>query len=90
MNDIFYFISNTKIANYGDDNTTYSIAETIPNLLATLENETTVLLEWFKSNEMKSNEGKCHLLVINHQNEVHVKLGNENIQGSSSVDLLSI
>ena len=90
MNDIFYFINNTKIANYADDSTTYSIAETIPNLLETLENETTLLLEWFKSKEMKSNEDKCHLLVLTHPSEVQVTLGNENIEASSSVDLLGI
>ena len=36
---------------------------------------------------MKSNEDKCHLLIINHQDQC-VKLGNENIVGSSSIDLL--
>ena len=39
---------------------------------------------------MKSNEDKCHLLIINHQDENCVQLGNENIVGSSSVDLLGI
>ena len=90
LNDIFYFINNTKIANYADDNTTYSMDENVPNLLSILENETTTLLEWFKANEMKSNEDKCHLLIINHQDENCVQLGNENIVGSSSVDLLGI
>ena len=90
LNDIFYFINNTKIANYADDNTTYSMDENVPNLLSMLENETTALLEWFKANEMKSNEDKCHLLIINHQDENCVQLGNENIVGSSSVDLLGI
>ena len=60
------------------------------NLLKILENETAVLLEWFKSNEMKSNEDKCHLLVVNHQEEVSVKLGNENIAGSTSVNVLGV
>ena len=64
--------------------------ETAQNLLDILENETTILLEWFKFNEMKSNEDKCHLLIINHQDEICVKFGNENIVGSSSVDLLGI
>ena len=53
----------------------------VPNLLSILENETTALLEWFKANEMKSNEDKCHLLIINHQDENCVQLGNENIVG---------
>ena len=60
------------------------------NLLKILENETAVLLEWFKSNEMKSNEDKCHLMVVNHQEEVSVKLGDENIAGSTSVDVLGV
>ena len=90
LNDIFYFINNTKIANYADDNTTYFMDENVPNLLNILENETTALLKWFKANEMKSNEDKCHLLIIDHQDENCVQLGNENIVGSSSVDLLGI
>ena len=64
--------------------------ENVPNLLDILENETTALLEWFKANEMKSNEDKCHLLIIKHQDENCVQLGKENIVGSSSVDLLGI
>ena len=88
LNDIFYFINNTKIANYADDNTTYSMDENVPNLLNILENETTALLEWFKANAMISNEDKCHLLIINHQDENSVKLGKENIVGSS-INLVS-
>ena len=38
---------------------------------------------------MKLNEGKCHVLVLNHEN-VSVNLGSENISCSSSVDLLGI
>ena len=90
INDIFYFLNSTKIANYADDNTTYSTENSVTNLLKTLENETSVLLEWFKLNEMKSNEDKCHLVVANHQEEVSVKLGNENIAGSTYVDLLGV
>ena len=83
LNDIFYFINNTQITNYADDNTTYSMTKDVPNLLAILKDDTSLLLDWFKSNEMKSNEDKCYLLVINHQEDVHVKLGNEKIEGSS-------
>ena len=59
------------------------------SLLETLETETNVLLDWFRVNEMKPNEDKCHLSVINHEN-ITVNLGSENITCSSSVDLLGI
>ena len=50
LNDIFYFIENSKIANYADDNTAYTTNETLDGLLQTLEGETSILLKWFQDN----------------------------------------
>ena len=47
INDMFYFIKDSKIANYADDNTVYSVSENITHLLNTLERETTLILGWF-------------------------------------------
>ena len=65
INDIFFFIKETKIANYADDSTTYTSEENIESLLKTLQDETSIVLKWFNINEMKSNDGKCHLIVAN-------------------------
>ena len=89
LNDIFYFITDISIANYVDDNTPYTTKNSITSLLETLEVETNTLLDWFRNNEMKPNEDKCHLLVINQEN-ISVNVGKENISCSSSVDLLGI
>ena len=89
LNDIFYFIRSVSIANYADDNTLYATENNVKSLLKTLELETNLLLDWFRINEMKPNEDKCHLLVIN-QDNVSVTLGNENISCSSTVELLGI
>ena len=43
INDIFYFLGRAKIANYADDNSTYSIADNVEHLLDTLEKESTTL-----------------------------------------------
>ena len=55
-----------------------------------MEKETLTLLEWFKFNEMKPNEDKCHLFVVDPVEELSIKLGNETIVNSTSVDLLGI
>ena len=89
INDIFYFISDISIANYADDNTPYTTEKSITSLIEILEVETNVFLEWFKTNEMRPNEDKCHLLVNNQEN-VSVTLGNEKISCRSTVDLLGI
>ena len=82
-------MNNTKITNYANDNTPYSIEEDISNLLNTLEIETSVVLKWFDFNEMKYNVDKCHLIVVNN-NDVSVTLGNETVNGSTTVDLLGV
>ena len=87
INDIFLFVIDTSITNYADDNTPYAIEESIDKLIATLQKETNILLNWFQINEMKANSDKCHLLIINSQDNT-IKIGNENIIGSSSVKLL--
>ena len=47
LNDIFFFIRDISIANYADDNTTYTTDINVENLLSTLERETSIRLEWF-------------------------------------------
>ena len=89
LNDIFYFIENSKIANYADDNTAYSISYTLQGLLTNLEGETSILLKWLQDNEMKPNEDKCHLFVVNTE-DVTVTLGDEILSGCSTIDLLGI
>ena len=64
LNDIFYFTSNSNIANYADDNTIYATDNTRKGLLDILEAETSILLKWFHDNEMKANEDKFHHFII--------------------------
>ena len=89
INDMFYFVEKTKIANYADDNSTYTTESNIDNLLKVLEEETSLVLNWFRINEMKSNDDKCHLIVANH-NDVSVSLNGETTEGEDSVELLGI
>ena len=89
INDIFLFMNDAKIANYADDNTAFSVGKSIDDLLAKLENETSVILEWFRINEMRSNDDKCNLIVAKNDN-LHINVGNEQIDSCKSVELLGI
>ena len=86
---MFNFGEGTSVCNYADDNTSYACDKSLEKLLGTLERETSVLLDWFKLNEMKPNADKSHLLVIDPP-YVSVKLGEEVIVNDRSVDLLGI
>ena len=89
INDMFFFIKDTKIANYADDNSLYAMEDSTEKLLKTLERETTVVLNWFRLNEMKPNDDKSHLIVCN-QDNLSVTLGKEKITSDKIVELLGI
>ena len=89
INDLFFFIKDSKLANYADDNTVYAVENDITNLLKSLETETTEVLKWFEINEMKPNADKCHLIVCN-LNKCSVTLENNLIENERTVELLGI
>ena len=82
-------MEDSKIANWEDDNTPYAIADSTEKLLKIIEKDTNILLNWFESNEMKSNNDKSHLLIINSQEET-IMLGDQEIVGEKSVMLLGV
>ena len=95
INDIFYFLDKTKIANFADDNTTYAIENDIMKLLKTLESETFNVLSWFKINEMKPNQGKCHLLIADvkhkcYSSNSYIYLENAFLESEECVKLLGV
>ena len=89
INDIFYFIDKAKLANYADGTTVYTTEESRERLLTILSSETTEVLNWFRFNEMQSNDDKCNLFIPNTSN-VCINLGNEVIETVDSVDLLGV
>ena len=89
MNDIFWFTPDISIANYADDTTPYTTNSDIQTLLAILQRNTEILMEWFNENYMKSNNDKCHLLISS-PNEVSIKVGNDEIINDKSVKLLGV
>ena len=89
INDIFYFIDKTKIANYADDTTIYANHDNLTELLKLSEKESRIVLDWFRKNEMKSNDDKCHLIVANNEN-ISLNLEYDTIESSDTVKLLGV
>ena len=97
MNDIFYFMEDSKLANYADDTSTYTCKDSIFPFLHALKSETTIVLNWFDINEMKSNSDKCHLIVAENRNRlyksnacIYLDEHNELLHNESIVKLLGV
>ena len=92
---MFFFLDKTKIENYADDNTTYAIENDIMELLKTLESVTCSVLNWFRMNEMKPNQNKCHLLIadVTHKHyyfNSYIYLDNLFVEGEESVKVIGV
>ena len=95
INDIFFFLEKSSIANFADDNSVHTIENDIMKLLKTLKSYATNVLDWFRKNEMMPNQGKCHLLVaeIDHKSYAsnsYIFLENAFLENEESVKLLGV
>ena len=61
--DLFYFLENTDIRSYADDNTLYSAEKNRETVINTIETSSQVLFNWFSDSFMKTNSRKSHLLM---------------------------
>ena len=87
--DLFYFLENTDIANYADDNTLYSTQKNRETVINTIGKSSQVLFDWFSDNFMKTNSGKSHLLMSGTET-THANVDDSMIKSSQKEILLGI
>ena len=90
INDILYFMNNTKITNYADDNTPYICDINIDIALNILESDGNTIFNWFAENFLKANANKSHLIVTKKPEGFSVTIGNDTISCSAEEKLLGI
>ena len=52
INDLFLWIDEADLYNFADDNTLSALANSIPELIKILENESEKAIKWFDDNDM--------------------------------------
>ena len=90
IHDIFYFMDQSEIANYADDNTPYVVGDDIDVVLQKLKSDYVQLTDWLSVNYMKDNDKKLQLLVPNKGDNISITIGRNNIEGSKVVKLLGV
>lgn len=91
INDLFFILENTDVCNYADDTGLHVCDTDLPSLLSSLEHDTALAMEWFESNYMKLNKGKCHLLLSGNKFEnIWIDVGDIKVWESNSETTLGI
>ena len=93
INDIFYFIKQSSLYNYADDNTLSYHNHNLDRLVTVLQEESNILLDWFNFNCMKANPDKCQAIAVGkktHSNPPVFQIDDSNITCDESVKLLGV
>ena len=64
LNDLFFFIQETKLCNFADDNTVYACDTSVLNLLCRLTGDTIKVNNWFKINSIVANLDKFQIMFL--------------------------
>ena len=89
LSDLFLVVQNVDFASYADDNTIYDAGDNIDEVIFSLQESSKKLFKWFANNQMKANEGKCHLIVSTNE-LTEIQIGDFRIKNSASEKLLGI
>ena len=93
MNDIFYFIKQSTLYNYADDNTISFNHKNPETVKSVIETESNILIDWFNFNQMQANPDKFQAIALgkkSHETLTEFNIDNNNIKCEDSVKLLGI
>ena len=77
------------VGNYADDTTPYIHGENMESIIKSQEQSANLLFNWFKNDQMKGHEDKCHELLSTDET-VQVNIGAARINISKCEKLLGI
>ena len=95
INDLFFFVKNSEVHNYADDNTLSVTNMNIDIIISKLESDINVLDNWFKTNGLLLNEKKCQFMIIeppsiSRCNTEKIKIRGKNLDEVKQSKLLGI
>jgi hypothetical protein len=91
INDLFFIISKTDMCNFADDNSLFSCAKTLNEVVSNLKFDLANVLKWFSLNLLKPNRSKFQMLVIGENFlPICIRVGDLVLNAKNSVELLGI
>ena len=64
INDIIMCLDGENLCNFADDNTIFKSCGSLGMAKELVEEQCTLITDWFKLNSMKMNPEKCHVMII--------------------------
>ena len=84
INDLFIFSNAFKIANYADDRSPFEFSGCTNDVIRKLENDSQILIQWYRNNYLKPNPDKWYLPLSDVDNDLNILISDKYIPNSSS------
>ena len=68
INDLVFFIEDSRLSNYADDNTLFASDLKLEEMISRLENDIQKTLVWFESNMMVASPSKFQIMFMSLEN----------------------
>ena len=88
---MLWFVEKTDICNFADDDTIYSCAKSVNNVIENLQFDLKIASKSFKDNQMMANPGKFQFIILS-KNTINKSIvtNNKTIESLKSVKLLGL
>jgi hypothetical protein len=92
INDLLSFVEKTSICNFADDNTIYSCANSMNEVISNLTHDLSIVLSWFRTNQLAANPSKFQMIVLGESSLLPFNICVENvtITSTKTVELLGV
>ena len=92
INDLFMFLKETEICNFGDDNTIYACDKNVENVIYRLKNDIKNVIDWYNANSMVANPDKFQLMFLGKKvdKQICLTVNNLSINLVETVKLLGV
>ena len=94
INDLIYWVKESELHNFSDDNTISSVEFSVEKLLKTLERESQIATDWFKENNMTVNIDKFQAIIVKRYsdmcNQYTLNIDGNQVTSEKFVKLLGI
>ena len=88
---MLWFVEKTDICNFADDNTIYSCAKSVNDVIENLQSDLKIALKWFKDNQTLANPGKFQFMILSkNTTNQSIVIDNKTIETSKSAKLLGL
>ena len=93
MNNIFFLLG-SDLHNFADDNTVTAVAETIQDLINSIDVKTSNDIEWMKDNDMIANPNKFKAIMLTKTDHnaagIRLEFSGKTIPSTKEIDLLGV